>query len=154
MISRTSTLQFALEHAAPRFPDIARALDLPMVPDILNTIDGNPGARHIILGPTQVVKTLIGQLRALRTMLIDPCPAIWYCGTEKAYDDFADEKLNPLFDSMAVMQPLLFQSPNGAPDISKRTRDRITFEDSIFRLRSANVNLDRQSKTAREHLRG
>ena len=150
MISRTSTLQFALEHAAPRFPDIARALDLPMVPDILNTIDGNPGARHIILGPTQVVKTLIGQLRALRTMLIDPCPAIWYCGTEKAYDDFADEKLNPLFDSMAVMQPLLFQSPNGAPDISKRTRDRITFEDSIFRLRSANVNLDRQSKTARD----
>lgn len=149
LLRRKSTLAFARQHAARRFPDIARALDLPMAPHILDHIDAHRGARHIVLGPTQVLKTLAGQLHAMRGMLLEAGPAIWYCGTEKAYDDLADEKFNPLFDALPVLHPLLFQTAAGAPDPSKRARDRIQFDGSSFRLRSANVTLDRQSKTAR-----
>lgn len=150
MIRRQSTLAFAARHAAPLFPDIAEALDRPMVPDILDTIDQTRGARFIILAPTQVYKTLLAQLRVMRGFLVEPQSRLWYCGTEKAYDDVADEKFNPLFDALPVLHPLLHRRPSGEPDTSKRSRDRIQFDGSSFRFRSANITLDRQSKTAQE----
>ena len=145
MIARRSTLGFLRKHAGTRFTKIAEVLDLPMVPDILNTMDTTRGARFIIMATAQVFKSLLGQGRAMRNMLVDPAAALWYAHPEKFIDDFADEKFNPLFDAMPVLAPLLFTG-----DVSKRARDRIQFDDSAMLLRSARVPLNRQSKTARD----
>ena len=149
-IRRKSTLSFARKHAAPRFPKIAEALDHPMVRDIFDTIDQVRGARFVIMGPPQWVKSLAGQARAMRCMLVEPSASLWYAHPEKFVDDFCDEKFNPLFDAMPVLKPLLFTRSGGDPDPSKRARDRIQFSGSSMLLRSARVPLNRQSKTARD----
>lgn len=143
MIARKSTRSFALKHAG-HIPAIAEALDLPMVPDILDTIDQVQGARFAIMAPTQVFKSLIGQLRAMRCMLVEPSASGWYAHPEKFVDDFADEKFNPLFDSMRVLHPLLYANKN------KRARDRIQMEGGMMTMLSARVITNRQSKTLRD----
>jgi hypothetical protein len=147
VLRRKSTLAFARKHCA-QIPTILDALDLPMVPDILDTIDRERGARFVIRAATQLFKTLLGQLRAMRSMLVEPAPALWYSHPEKSIDDFCDEKFNPLFDALGVLHPLLFTDPN------KRARTRYQFPsfptDLNFLLRSIKVQLNRQSKTARD----
>lgn len=142
MIARKSTRSFARKHAG-HIPSIADALDLPMVPDILDTMDRVNGARFVVLAPTQVFKTLLGQLHAMRSMLVEPCAAGWYAHPEKFLDDFAAEKFNPLFDSMPVLSPLLFDDPH------KRTITRYQFPGHMLALLSARVLTNRQGKTFR-----
>lgn len=143
IVRRKSTLSFARKHCADN-PEIMRALDLPMVPEILDTLDANRGARHFIRATTQIFKTLAGQLHAFRNMLVCSGSALWYSHPEKAIEAFADEKHDPLFDSMAVLHPLLFTNPH------KRARGRINYPCGHQVLLSAKVQLNRQSKTARD----
>ena len=142
-LRRKSTLAFARKHCAA-IPSILDALDLPIAPDILDTIDQTPGTRFLIRGATQLLKTLCGQLHAMRSFLVEPGPALWYSHPEKAIDDFCDEKFNPLFDALPILHPLLYTDPN------KRARTRLQFPAGHnFLLRSAGIKLQRQSKTAR-----
>jgi len=143
-LRRKSTLAFARKHLAG-VPTIMDALDLPIAPDILDTIDRTPGTRFIIRGATQLIKTLVGQLYATRSMLVNPGPSLWYSHPEKAIDDFCDEKFNPLFDALPILHPLLYADPN------KRARTRLQFPAGHnFLFRSAGIKLQRQSKTARD----
>lgn len=143
-IRRKSTLAFARKHCA-HIPTIIDALDLPMVPDILDTIDAHRGSRFVIRAAAQLFKSLLGQLRAMRCMLVEPSASLWYAHPEKFIDDFCDEKFNPLFDALPVLHPLLHTDPN------KRARTRLQFPAGFnFLLRSAKVQLNRQSKTARD----
>lgn len=150
IMRRKSTLAFARKHIAPKFPEIAKALNLPMVAPILDAIDRTEAARFIVMAPAQVFKTLVLQLRAVRCMKVEPSNSLWYAHPEKFLDDFADEKFNPLFDAIDVLQPMLFQRPNGSLDPSKRARTRLQFPGWNFLLLSARVQNNRQGKTARD----
>ena len=143
MIRRKSTLSFSRKHAG-HIPSIADALDLPMVPDILDTIDSQSGARFVVLAPTQVFKSLLGQIRSMRSMLVEPSSSGWYAHPEKFVEDFCDEKFNPLFDSMPVLAPLLFDNKN------KRAKDKLLLTRGMMTLLSARVITNRQSKTLRD----
>lgn len=139
---RISTLSFARKHYAEK-PGIAAALALPMVPDILDTIDANRGGKFLILAAAQVFKSLVGQLRLLRSMLVEPQPSLYYGPTDAWMEKFADEKLNPLFDATPPLAPLLFDDPH------KRTKLRYSLPVGEYALfLSAGVEGNRQSKTA------
>ncbi len=143
IVRRKSTLAFARKHCADS-PDIMRALDLPMVPEILETLDTQRGARVFIKCTTQVFKSLIGQLHAFRNMLVQSGDALWYSHPEKSVDAFADEKHDPLFETLTVLHPLLFNNPH------KHSRGRIEYPCGHQKLLSAKVKLNRESKTARD----
>ena len=142
MIRRKSTLSWARKHAA-HIPSIKRAIGQPMVPDILQTIDQNRGAVFYVLALAQVFKSLVGQLRAIRSMHVEPQPSLWYGPTDKSVEDFVNEKLNPLLDSCAPIAGILFDDPK------KRAKQRISFPAGVYSLfLSAGAEPNRQSKTA------
>lgn len=138
---RQSTLAWSLRHCG-HIPAIADALNLPMVPDILNTIDENRGATFFIMALAQVFKSLVGQLRLLRSMQVEPVPTLWYSQTDKNISEFVAEKLNPLIDSCAPIAPLFFAEK------AKRTNERISFPAGLYLLLlTAQAEPNRQSKT-------
>jgi hypothetical protein len=146
MIRRVSTLDFARAHADAIGAGAAAALELPMVPDILDTIDAHRGARFFILAAYQTFKSLLGQLRIVRSMLIEPQPAIWYATSEQFAAEFADTKFNPLFDSLGPLQRLL---PH---DRARRAKLRYSLADGASRnsllILSAKTENARHGKTA------
>jgi len=144
ILRRKSTYAFARKYVG-QIPAIGETLDLPMVKPIMDAIDQKRGARFIIRATNQVFKTLIGQLSAMRSALVAPGSAAWYSHPEKAIDDFADEKFNPLFDAIPVLQPIL------STDSNKRARTRYVYPGGYtFLLLSAKVQQNRQSKTIRD----
>lgn len=141
-MKRKTTYSWALKHAG-HITSIARALGLPMVRPILDSMDSHRGAVFYVLGPTQVFKTLVGQLRALRSMQVEPQPSLWYGPTDRNVEDFVGEKFNPLFDECAPLQDLLFDDP------SKRAKQRINFPlPTYFLILTAGTEANRNSKTA------
>ena len=101
-MKRLSTLTFArracarLDHGAK----LREALDLAMVPDILDTMDAHDGARFFVLACYQSAKSAIGQCRLARNHWIRPRPAGWYAPTIEFANKFSDEKLNPLLEAI------------------------------------------------------
>lgn len=141
---RKSTLAWSRKHAA-HMGKIAEALDMPMVADVLHTMDERRNTIFAILAPVQVFKSLVGQLRLCRSWMIAPTRSLWYCRTDDQCKAFADEKLTPLVDQLPVLRPLFFA------DTNKRTRSRINFPgDGHFSLLSANVQLNRNSRSTQE----
>ena len=138
MITRKSTLSWSRKHVG-HIPAIARALKQPMIPEILNTIDANRGAVFFVLALAQVFKSLIGQLRALRSIQVEPVPSLWYGPTIKNTSDFLEEKFNPLLDGCPVVLEV----------ISKRSGERLNYPlSSYFMILTAGADSNRQSKTA------
>lgn len=146
-MTRLSTHTFARRAAAnlENGTKLAEAIELPMVADIFATLDGATAARAFILGPYQVAKSAIGQLKLARDMFIRPGPALWYYPTDDASKEFADFKFNPLFDSNPQLRTLLFNEK------SRRAKLRyaLTGNASLLIL-SANTESDRHGKTARD----
>lgn len=105
---KLSTLEFGrlLASCIPNGTKISEALDLPMVRDILDTMDRHQGARFFLLFPPQVFKTLIGQLFLLRNHAVCPGPVGWYALTEKFAKEFADTKLNNVVEAAPVVRAL------------------------------------------------
>lgn len=153
-VRRLSTYGFALRFVAPHFPRIEEILALPMVRFILDTIDENPGCIFIIQGAPQIFKTLVGQLVALRSQMIEPVPSLWYGKNEETADRMADEKFNPLFDT--AMPKARLKDDAGEPqpsvlfaDRTKRTKTHYALpngEQLLFL--SAGPTINRQSKSA------
>ncbi len=150
-LRRLSTLGFARRFIAPKFPHIAEILEYPMVAVILARIDANPGAIFIIQGSPQIFKTLLGQIRALRSQLVESVSALWYGKNEVTAEQIAEEKFNPLYD-----QAMPTLSTKAGPvsallytDRNKRTRTKYTLPtgDQLLFL-SAGVDINRQSKSA------
>lgn len=152
---RLSTYEFALRYIAPRDARIAEILQYPVVKPILDRIDANPGAIFIIMGATQLFKTLLGQVRALRAQLLEPVPALWYEDSNDGAQQVAQEKFNPLFDSCF---PTVVHRGEKEPrpailyaDRNKRTTTTYTLPTGhIFRFLSAGVKLNRQGKSAQD----
>jgi hypothetical protein len=141
-LRRKSTLAWSLKHCGD-IPSIRTALELPQVADILDTIDAHRAARFYILSVPQVFKTLLGQLRLMRSFQVEPADSLWYRESDKQIEAFADEKLNPLFDTCRPLPSLLFADKN------KRAKMRMaTPAPANFALLSAGVDGNRQSKTA------
>lgn len=153
-VARLSTYGFAMRFVAPRYPRIAEIMAYPMVKPILDRIDGNPGCIFLIMGAPQIFKTLIGQLRALRSQMVEPANSLWYGKNEDTAKQIAEEKVNPLYDTcMPSCHPkekgwtqtpaLLFTDRN------KRTTTKYTMptgEQLLFL--SAGIEINRQSKSA------
>jgi hypothetical protein len=154
-VKRISTYAFACRFVAPQFPRVAEILRYPMVKPILDRIDANPGAIFVLLGATQLFKTLLGQLHQLRSQVIEPVPALWYERNQDGADETAEEKFNPLFD--ACMPAVVHKGATApAPAIlfADRTRRSSTHytlpTGAIHRFLSAGVKLNRQGKSAQD----
>lgn len=154
-MKRISSYQFAERFVAPRFPRIAEILRYPMVRPILDRIDSNPGGIFVLLGATQLFKTLIGQLHQLRCQMIEPVPALWYERNQDGADEMAEEKFNPLHDAA---MPAVVHKPGTEPapalllsDRTKRSTTHYTLPTgAVHRFLSAGVKLNRQGKSAQD----
>ena len=143
---RLSTLDFARKIVCPQIDSgeqLLRALDLPIVPDILATMDRERAAKFFILAPPQTIKSAAGQLRMARSMWLDPQPMLWYTPSDDFSKDFADMKWNPLFDALPQMRRLQLD----AKDKRGKLRMMLTGGASLLIL-SANTENDRHGKTA------
>lgn len=142
MIRRKSTFAWAQKHAADN-PDIRSALALPMIKPILDCIDEHRAARFFVLMPPQVGKSLIGQLRFMRSKQVEPRNSLWYREAKEQLEGFAAEKFNPLFDRCAPLRPLLLSDRN-----KRKTLSAIYADDTSMAMLSANTKGNRQSRTA------
>lgn len=147
MTRRLTTRTFA--HRAASYLDnsaqFVAALNLPMLPEILDTMDEHAAARFFILAPYQTAKSLAGQLRLLRSAYVDPERALWYGPSDDFVKEFADTKLNTLWDAIPCLR--LVQHP----DRNKRAKLRIAGAGGFsLLLLSANTENDRHGKTARD----
>jgi hypothetical protein len=129
---------------------LSEAIELPMIVDILATMDEHDAARFFILGPFQTFKSLVGQLRLLRNHLVRARPALWYSPTEKFAKEFADTKLNPLIEALPGLQSLHFDTGvRGNLDRAKSaTLSRRLTGGASHLLLSAKTENDRHGKTA------
>lgn len=105
---RLSTLTFARRSAEhlDSGAKLLQALDQPMVPEILDTMDAHDCARFFLLFPYQLFKTLLGQLHLCRDHYVHGRPALWYAPTDKFAKEFAKLKLNTLFDKIPELRAI------------------------------------------------
>jgi hypothetical protein len=154
---RLSTLTFA-RRAAARLPDgqkLLAALNRPQVTDILETLDRHEHGLFFILGPFQVVKSLIGQCHLARNHWIHPVKAGWYGPTDKFQGEFYRGKLERLLEASPDLELCKFTKvappfPRGKPpfDTHKYTIGRHTYtEDGTHQLLSATTEGDRTGRT-------
>jgi len=123
---------------------MADALRLPMLPDILDTMDANDGARFFVLGCYQSFKSLVGQGRMIRNHYVRGRPAIWYAPTDDFAKDFADAKLNMLMDNLPEMRAVSYTD-----DKTKSAKlRRILAGGASHLILSAKTENDRHGKTA------
>jgi uncharacterized C2H2 Zn-finger protein len=155
-IRRITSYGFAQRFIAPKYPRLAEIIAYPMVRPILDRIDAHPGCIFIVLGATQIFKTLLGQIHALRAQLVEPVPALWYEKNSDSAEEIAEEKFNPLYDSC---MPTVIARPGASEptvallyaDRNKRTKTGYTLPTGhIQRFLSAGVKLNRQSKSAQD----
>lgn len=140
---RLSTLSWARRNLAPISRDIAERIELPMVADILETIDRGYGI-FLIFGPVQTFKSLVAQLLYVCSLVTRPVRTLWYHGNDKAVDAFYDEKLSGILDSPAVAS-LLYHDRN------QKTKSRLSLPSGeVYRLLSAGILLNRNSKSAQD----
>lgn len=157
-VRRLSTLTFARRLAA-HLPDgqkLLQALHRPQVADILETLDRHDHGRFFILGPFQVVKSLIGQLHLARNHWINPVKAGWYGPTDKFQAEFYRGKLERLLAASPDLALCKFLKPGAnrahlrpeSFDTNRYTVSRHTYtEDATHQLLSAATEPDRTGRT-------
>lgn len=135
---RKSTLKFC-EDEIPWFD----RKDWPLLVDILNTVDRNPGGVFLIRGSIQSFKSLAAQLILMADIVLRPGRWAWYGATGDDVKAFADEKLNELYDNLPILRRLEPRDRNRIQKLSKR------LPHMLLTLLSARTKGDRQSKTLR-----
>jgi phage terminase large subunit GpA len=142
---RLSTLEFG-RRAASQIDNgqkLHEALSLPMVRDVLDTMDAHDCARFFLVFPFQVFKSLLGQLRLLRNHYVRSRPALWYAPTGDFAKEFADTKLNLLFEALPELRALRYE------DKTKDTKLRKILTGGASHLfLSAATEPDRHGKSA------
>ena len=119
--------------------------DWPQLAEIGTTVDRRCGCTFILRFPPQVFKSLFMQLRLLRTIAVAPCRSLWYCKTGKDAENFSDEKLRGLIDSVP---PIKLKFPN---DIDSRgTKTLFRFVDAPVSLLSADVPAHRNQRSGHD----
>lgn len=116
-----------------------RAIEEP-----LRAMDNGMGKRVILLCSIQSFKTLALQLRLVRSMLLDPARSLWYLQQEDAVKEFMAEKLGGLLERVEPLQALRFDSRH------KVTTQKVILPHAPYLFLSANIELNRNSKTARD----
>lgn len=120
-----------------------RREDWPLIVPIVESIEANPRARHIIVGAVQTVKTLLAQLWSVSRMQVDPSPTLWYAMTDDQADSFVDLKLNPLIDATQLKERAFYGDKN------KTTRKRKQLPSGhAFEALSAGPAINRQQRSA------
>lgn len=144
-LRRLSTLTFARRAAAllDNGQKLAEALQRPMMPDILDTMDANEdAARFFVLAPVQAGKSAGGQCRLLRNHWVRGRQAGWYGPGGKFGDEFVDTKLNPFFEVIPEIQALVI----GKDKTKNAKKTKILIGASHLFL-SSSTEADRTSKT-------
>ena len=141
-VRRKSTLSWAEKHVTLSGQPFRRE-DWPLLVNILETIEANPGSRFIILGAVQTVKTLLAQLYLLRCMQVEPAATLWYTKTDDQADSFVDQKFTPIIDSTPLKERAFHGDPN------KTTRKRKMLPSGhIYQILSAGPLINRQQHSA------
>ncbi len=139
-LKRKSTLSWCEKHVALDDGPFQRNR-IPMLQEPVAAMDNKLGCKFLVLGPIQLMKTLIGQIKTLRDFQVQPGRSAIYFETESAVKDFSEDKLTGLFDNTRVLGNML------PDDRFKKSKFKILFPHVPFRLLSANVVADRNAKT-------
>jgi len=117
----------------------------PQIIEIAETVDRRMGCTFLLRFPPQVFKSLFMQLRLLRTIAVSPSRSLWYCKTHKDAENFSDEKLRGLVDSIL---PIKSKLPF---DVDARgTKTLFRFVDAPVSLLSADVRAHRNQRSAQD----
>jgi len=143
MLRRKSTARFSAENVRLDYGmfDLAR---MPLMSEPMEMMDRHFGATFILKGCVQSFKTLLMGLVQLRSMYHLPRRSLWYTQTLPAVKDLVEEKWEPLLDSVECVQRLLFD------DKDKRAKGRYAHREGSLLMRSANVKLNRNSKSGED----
>lgn len=144
---RISTHTFGLR-AASRLDNGAKLLDalrLPMMADVLHSLDGPRPLRAMLIAPFQVAKSASGQVNLARNLLVRPGPVLWYDPTKETAADFADLKLNPLLDAQPALTALVYPARNKTAKLRRAYAGGAT-----ILIRSHGNERDRHGVTARD----
>lgn len=119
--------------------------DRPYLRAVIEAIDSGLGSTVIAMMPPQRGKTLIGQLRLLRNIAIEPRRALWYSKTQIDARSLSDAKLKPLIEQTRAVQDVAFTDPD------KRGRGLLfRFHTGPIELLSADVQSHRNSRSGSE----
>ena len=144
LLRRLSTLEFSRRFVKFDGKDINPAKDWPWIVEPLNFMDAKRGATFLIKASIQSMKSGLTELFNARQLVINPGRAIWYFPTDKACADFAEEKWNKLLADCAPIRRILFDNPH------KCTKLSLDLPFGHFRMCSAGVEMNRNSKSARD----
>ena len=117
----------------------------PQLIPIAETVDRRMGCIFVLRFPPQTFKSLFLQLRLLRTVVVAPARTLWYCLTATDADDFSQEKLLPLMQSI----------PSVMARLPRDVRDRgghrlIRFVDAPVSLLSSKVQSHRNQRSGQD----
>lgn len=143
-LRRLSTLEFARRFVKFDGKDIDPAKQWPWIVEPLETMDAKRGATFLVKASIQSMKSGLAELFNARQIVLNPSRGLWYFPTDKACTDFAEEKWNKLLDDCIAIQRILFDNPH------KRTKLAIDLPFGHFRMCSAGVEMNRNSKSARD----
>jgi len=121
------------------------AKDYPLMKHPARAIDEGAGKVIGLYFPPQVFKTLLVQLRILRTVAVEPVRALFYCKTGEDSLAFSSEKLSPLVDGTPIIQsrfPVQVDYRGG--------QKLFRFTDAPVSLLSADVRSHRNSRSAQD----
>ena len=109
--------------------------------DILNTLDRVRGKRFLILASIQSWKSLAAQLYCQASIFLRPARMAWYAPGRDFLREFAEEKFNPLFESIELSERLMPKDRHKSKTLSKQ------FAHMPFTMLSSSTQSSRQSKT-------
>lgn len=141
---RLSTAEFTRREIRFDGKEIDPSAEWPWIAEPLEFMDRHRAATFLLKASVQSYKSTAAELFNARQIAVNPGRALWYFPTEKAGKDFAQDKWKKLVESCAPIQRVLYDSPH------KNTTLAIDLPFGHFRMCSANVDMDRNSKSARD----
>lgn len=139
---RLSTAEFTRRFVKFDGKEINPAVEWPWIGEPLEYMDCVRGAVFLLKASVQSYKSTAAELFNARQLALNPCRALWYFPTGEAGRDFAQEKWKKLIDNCPAIRRVLYDSPH------KNTTLQIDLPFGHFRMVSANVEGDRNSKSA------
>jgi hypothetical protein len=141
---RLSTAEFTRRFVKFDGKEIDPSAEWPWIAEPLEYMDRVRAAIFLMKASVQSYKSTAAELFNARQIALNPGRALWYFPTGDAGKDFAQEKWKKLIDACPAIQRVLYDSPH------KNTTLALDLPFGHFRMVSANVEGDRNSKSARD----
>jgi hypothetical protein len=141
---RLSTAEFTRRFVKFDGKEIDPSAEWPWIAEPLEYMDRIRGAIFLMRASVQSYKSTAAELFNARQIALNAGRAIWYFPTDQACKDFAQEKWKKLIDACPAIQRVLYDSPH------KNTTLALDLPFGHFRMCSANVEMNRNSKSGRD----